>query len=124
MTIDDCNSVTAETDGNESRLAGSMAVMACGLAIINLPLYHIPSIKHKSTLLSIGLKFDKSRELQDNAGAPAGTIVGRLRVVSRAAGGGLAGSDVDVNFSLHNSTSSDYADFHLDPKSGLLSTAK
>ncbi|KAI9556627.1 hypothetical protein GHT06_016417 [Daphnia sinensis] len=69
-----------------------------------------------------GLKFDKSRNLEVTAGAPAGTIVGKLRVISRAAGGALVGENVGINFSLHNS--SDYADFHVDPRSGLLSVAR
>jgi hypothetical protein len=70
----------------------------------------------------LGLKFDKSRELEVSAGAPPGTIVGKLRVISRAAGGILTRDNVGVNFSLHNS--SDYADFHVEPKTGLLSVAK
>lgn len=69
-----------------------------------------------------GLQFDQSRELVVSQGAPAGTIVGYLNVASRTAGGNLAGNNIDIHYSLHNT--SDYAEFRLDPKTGLLSTSK
>lgn len=70
------------------------------------------------------MKFHPNPELVIYEGAPAGTIVGTLSVRSWAAGGGLAGSHGEVKFSLHNSTSSDYADFIIDKKTGRLSTTR
>lgn len=64
-----------------------------------------------------GLKFDVVRDFEVNAGAPPGTVVGRLRA---SQGTGVAAED--LVYSLHNS--SDHAYFQLDSKTALLSTIR
>ena len=70
-------------------------------------------------LLYTGLKFAELREFKVAAGSPVGTIVGRLRVE----GSGSSNEDL-VYLLLNNSTDNAPHYFSLEPKTGLITTAR